>query len=401
MTTAGVWRALTPSETIHADKESYIGYTVHATGRLDLAALATAYEAVCRAHPQLAGKLEAGDESYFFAESGALPSIQVCDGDLDRPMTGVRLDQWTALSALNVVRDGDDTSVCLLTHHGIADAHHSIDMLATLWSCYTDAVQGVTSDLAVHPFPKSLEEVLAARGIQGTRPPAAPRPPAPPEPGRVAPARHVVQHRLTAAQTKALAELGHREGVTINGLLSGALLLVEAELRDRPVTELMYRYTVNLRNHLTPPVGATEGTNILGGAGYVPTDDVGADAVAIGRAVGTRLRAGLADGSIQRSILDLLSGPAPGAKPWDPSTAPAVVSMINWGLVPTFRTPDDLLLTNFHSASRIQEFSPLGGYVVNTFDGRIGVDLAWPEGAPDIQQRLDCLREQLSRMTNA
>lgn len=401
MTSAGVWRGLTPSESVHADKEAYIGYTVHAAGELDLDALAVAYNTVCRAHPQLSGKLEVRDDGYVFAESGALPSIQVCEGTLDRPLTGVALHQDEALSALNVVRDGDDTSVCLLTHHATADAHHSIDLLTTLWSCYTDAVYGVTTDLAPQAFPKPLEELLADRGIRPGGPAAAPRPPAPPERDRVAPARHVVQHRLTAAQTKALAELGHREQVTINGLLSGALLLVEAQVRDRPVTDLLYRFTVNLRNHLAPPVGATEGTNVLGGAGYKPADQVEPDAVAIGRAVGDGLRAGLADGSIQRSLLDLLSRPAPDARPWDPSTAPAVVSMINWGRVPTFRTPGDLLLTNFCSASRIQEFSPLGGYVVNTFDGRIGIDLAWPEGAPDVPRRLDCLREQLSRMTDA
>ena len=400
MTRAGVWRALAPSEGVHADKEAYIGYTVHATGRLDLDALATAYEAVCRAHPHLAGRIEVGADAYHVVESGALPSIQVHDGPVDRPLTGVRLDQSAALSALNVVRDGDDTSVCLLTHHGIADAHHSIDMLATLWSCYTDAVHGVASNPPPVPFPKPLEELLAERGIVANGP-VAPRLPAPPPPGDTAPARHVVQHRLTAAQTKALTELGHREQVTINGLLSGVLLLVEAEVRDRPVTELVYRYTVNLRNHLSPPVGATEGTNVLGGAGYVPSADAATDAVSLGRAVGAGLRAGLADGSIQRSLLDLLSRPAPDARPWDPTTAPAVLSMINWGLVPTLRTPGDLLLTNFHSASRIQEFSPLGGYVVNTFDGRIGVDLAWPDGAPDVQRRLDCLREQLNRLTNA
>nr|AXL05690.1 acyltransferase [uncultured bacterium] len=403
MATAGVRRALSPSEKIQAVKEAWIGYTLRATGRLDLDALATAYAAVCDAYPQLAARLAAGDDGPVFVAGDARPEIRTRDGDLDHPLTGAALDQERALSALNVVRDGDEVSVCLLTHHGIADARHSVEVLSALWSCYTDTVHGVPVDLPRHPFPRSLEDLLAERGITG-RAPAAPGTPGPASPGAPVsegdtPARHVVQLRLTAAETAALVELGHREHVTINGLLSGALLLAEAEIRDLPLTELVYRYTVDLRNHLTPRVGPTEGTNVLGGAGFAVTDGIKPDAVAIGRAVGEQLRAGLADGAIQRSLLDLLSRPAPDAKPWDPSTAPAVVSMINWGVVPTLRTPDDLRLTNFHSASRIREVAAVGGYVVSTFRGRTGIDLAWPEGDPELPRRLDCLREQLSRMT--
>ncbi|MFF5173674.1 acyltransferase [Micromonospora sp. NPDC000089] len=405
MTGARTWRALTPTEKIHADKEAYIGYTVRATGRLDLAALATAYEAVCGAYPQLTARLDAGDGGPFFVESDARPEVHTCNGDLKRPLTGVELNQHRALSALNVVRDGDEASVCLLTHHSIADAYHSIDVLATIWSCYTDAVHGKPIDLPRHPHPRSLEDLLAERGIRSTVPDAGRAPQSlvvtdrPAAPERRAPAHHVVQHRMTTAQTTALAELGHREHVTINGLLAGVLLLVEAEIRDLPLNQLVYRFTVNLRSHLTPQVGPTEGTNVLGGVGFTATDDIKPDAVTIGRAIGERLRAGLADGSIQRSLLDMFSQPLPDAKPWDPSIAAAVVSMMNWGVVPPMRTPPDLRLTNFHSASSIRKAAAMGGYVVNTFDGRVGIDLIWPEGDSDLPTRLDRLRDRLSRLT--
>src|SRR5262249_18367488 len=125
VTRAGVWRALSPTEKIHAAREVYIGYAVRVTGRLDLDALATAYAAVCRAYPQFAARLDAGDNGAVFVESAARPQVRVCDGDLEYPLTGVELDQHGALSALNVVRNGDDTSVCLVAHHGIADAHHA------------------------------------------------------------------------------------------------------------------------------------------------------------------------------------------------------------------------------------------------------------------------------------
>jgi acetyltransferase len=73
--------------------------------------------------------------------------------------------------------------------------------------------------------------------------------------------------------------------------------------------------------------------------------------------------------------------------------------MMNWGVLPPLRTPQDLRLTNFRSASRMREAGGLGGYVVNTFDGRLGIDLAWPEGDPELPRRIECLREQLDRLT--
>ncbi len=402
MTRTGVWRALSPVEKVQAARETYIGYTVRAEGRLDQAALATAYEAVCRAYPQFSARLATGDDGPVFVPSDARPEIRISAGDLGRPLAGVELDQYRTLSILSAVHDGDEASVCLAIHHSIADAHHAIEVVAALWSCYTDVVSGVPADLPCHPYPRSLEDLLAERGIHANTPAAAGTSrPLPNQPAsQPAPdVRYAVQHRLTSAQGKALAELGHREHVTINGLLSGVILLAEAEIRDLPLTDLVYRYTVNLRDRLTPPVGPTEGTNVVGGVGFRVTGDIEPDAIAIGRAIGAQLRAGLADGSIQRSLLDLLSQPTPEARPWDPSLAPQVVSMMNWGLIPPMRTPGELRLTNFHSASRIKGSDGLGGYVVSTFDGQIGIDLAWPPGDPQLPARIDRLRERLSRLT--
>ncbi|MDQ7802170.1 acyltransferase [Amycolatopsis sp. A133] len=395
MTRAAVRRALAPSESIHAAKEAYIGYTVRAEGRLAPDALATAFEAVCRAYPQLSARVEFTGEGAVLTESDATPGIRFADGDPSRPLAGLDLDQSRSLSALNVVRDGDEAAVCLAIQHSVADAHHAMAILSALWSCYTDVVEGVPLDLGRHPYPRSLEDLLAERGIHASGPATAP--PAPAErPDPVV--RHVVQLRLTEAETTALAELGHREKVTINGLVSGAVLLAEAEIRDMPLTDLIYRYSVNLRGRLTPPVEATEGTNVLGGVGFKVTDGIAPDAVAIGRAIGEQLRAGLADGSVQRSILDMFSRPA-AAKPWDPKLALAVVSIMNWGVAPPMRTPDGLRLTNLHSASRMRETIALGGYVMSSFGGRVGIDLGWPEGDPSLPDRIGSVGERLTRLT--
>ncbi|MEU9272558.1 hypothetical protein AB0E04_45280 [Streptomyces sp. NPDC048251] len=418
MTTAGMWRALTPTERIYADKEIYTGYMVHAAGRLDPDALKTAYEAVCHAHPQLAGRLENGDEGLHVVESGTRPEVRFCDGDLEHPLTGVELDQRQTLSMLNVVRDGDEASVTLLTHHGIADGHHSIGVLAALWSCYTDVIQGVPVDLPRQPFPRSLEDLLAERGIRGAVPTGAATPRAShvtdvPAPGLVPLVRHVAQCRFTPAETTALAELCRRAHITVSGLVSGALLLVEAEFRDVPVTDLVLRFPVNLRNRLTPRIGATEGANVVGEVRFRVTDGIEPHAVAIGRAFGERLRAGLADGSIQRSLPDIVdminrhtvgaATPREARQAAPREAGPAVISMTNVGLVPPMRTPDGLRLTNFNMVSRIREapaqFVAARGYVVSTFAGRLSIALAWPEKDAEQSRRLDRLRELLTRMT--
>nr|AXL06423.1 acyltransferase [uncultured bacterium] len=398
MTRTGFRRALAPSERIHAVKEAYIGYTVRAEGRIEPEALTTAFEAVCRAYPHLSARVEPDGDDVVLTESDAQPEVRFADGDPDRPLAGLAVDQSRSLSALNVVRDGDEASVCLAVQHSVADAHHATALLSALWSCYTDVVEGVPLDLGRHPYPRSLEDLLAERGIHANGPVTPAAPPAPPAARPDPVVRDVVQLRLTEAETTALAELGHREKVTINGLVSGAVLLAEAEIRDLPLTDLVYRYSVNLRSRLAPPVEATEGTNVLGGVGFKVTDGIAPDAVAIGRAIGGQLRAGLADGSVQRSILDMFSRPA-AAKPWDPSLALAVVSIMNWGVAPPMRTPAGLRLTNLHSASRMRETTALGGYVMSSFGGRVGIDLGWPEGDPSLPGRLACLRERLARLT--
>lgn len=414
MTTAGLWRALTPTEKIYADVEMYVGYTVRAAGRLDADAMRNAYEAVCRSYPQLASRLEYdgraadGTGRPLLVECGTPPRARFLAGDPGEPLAGVELDQRRSLSALHVVGDDAGASVTLVTHHSIADAPLSFAVLADLWSCYTGAVNGTPVELPSHPYPRPLEAVLAERGIHGTAPAA---PGASATPGGTGPTpedwdtlvRPVAQHRLTRAQTAALADLCHREHVTIHGVLSGALLLVEAEVRDLPLTDLVYRYTVDLRHRLTPPAGPAEGTNVLGGVVFRAGPAVKDDAVTLGRVIGGQFRAGLADGSVQRSLLDMVAHHQDADAAPPPGPPPAVVSMTNWGRVPPLRTPDGLRLTNFGSASR-RRVAPgdsvnVGGYVVSTFGGRLGIDLAWPERGPDQTTRLGLLRDRLDRLT--
>ncbi|RDI67191.1 phthiocerol/phthiodiolone dimycocerosyl transferase family protein [Nocardia pseudobrasiliensis] len=410
MTTPEITRALAPSEAMFAGNQLYVGYSVRTSGELDLTALATAYEAVCRTYPVLAARLDTtADGEAVIVTSDARPTLGVGTGPLDRPLAGIDLEQSRALSGLSVTYDGSEASVTLATHHSIADAYHSFGVLTALWDRYTDAVEGVSAELRRHPYPKSVEQLLAERGIDQLA--AAPADieipaelPAPPNSPATEPITFpMARLRLTAEQTTALAELGHRERITINGLLSAALLLAESDVRAVAISELVYVYPVNLRTRLTPQIGLTEGTNVLGFANFQsPTP--AADPLSLAREVNAALHAGLAEGTIQRSAL-ALSDPQAMAKSAAAISAGAVVAT-NWGPVPALRSPAELRLTDFRGtfhakvAADIPDTPYFGGcYLVSTFGGRLSIEIPQTDADPAAgHARIDALRERLNHL---
>ncbi|WP_280455344.1 phthiocerol/phthiodiolone dimycocerosyl transferase family protein [Nocardia brasiliensis] len=392
MTTSTVVRPLAPSEQMFAWIGVYVGYAVQVTGRLDLAALSAAYEVVVRTYPVLGARLEpTGDGGYaLVAGAGAAPAISVVEGDPDRLLIDQKLDQGETLSAVCVARAGDTASVTLLTHHSIADAYHSLAVLAELWSCYTELVSGQTPMRPVHGYPISIEEVLAARGIEKRALPSAedrtvtPTEPPPASPATEPDAQEIRQTvpdssrcLLSEAETAALVELGHRTGVTINGLVSAAILLTEAEIRDLPLNEIAYVYPVDLRTRLTPTVGRTEGTNLLGFADYHPTGDT-TDLVELAKDICAGLHTALADGTVQQTPLHIPDQIAAG-----PPQLPGMMIVSNWGRVPALAAPEGLRITDFRSTVTAAPPAgtppppeqPQGGAaIVSTFEGRLSIE---------------------------
>ncbi|MCM6775557.1 hypothetical protein NDR87_15225 [Nocardia sp. CDC159] len=409
MTTPEITRALAPSEAMFAGNQLYVGYCVHTSGELDLTALATAYEAVCRTYPVLAARLETtADGEAVIVTSEARPTLRVGHGSLDRPLAGLDLDQARSLSALIVTYDGTEASVTLATHHSIADAYHSFGVLTALWDRYTDAVEGVSAQLRRHPYPKSVEQLLAERGIDRLESAeaattAAEAPPAPSAPATEPLTFAMARLRLTAERTAALADLGHRERITINGLLSAALLLAEAEIRDAALADLVYAYPVNLRTRLTPQIGLTEGTNVLGFASFQSSGQ-SADPLTLAREVNAGLHAGLAEGTIQRSPL-ALADPALLAQSAQAMADGAVVAT-NWGPVPALRSPAALRLTDFRGGfhakvARDLPAGPIWGgcYLISTFDGRLSIEIPSLDADPAAgHARIAAVRERLDHL---
>ncbi|MFI7004201.1 hypothetical protein [Nocardia sp. NPDC050175] len=414
MTTATVIRPLAPSEEIFAGSEVLVGYSMRLSGRLNLAALSAAFDAVVRAYPALGAHLEPDGRGHLLVESpGSTPEITVVDGDPEQLLSGARLDQRSALAALCVVRDGDSTGVTLVTHHSVADACHSLAVLAELWSCYTEISGGRAPTLTSHRFPDAVEDLLLERCVEKMSGlPVSSRPLLVAEsPGLAAPVADgesyllplTARCRLTKRETAALADLAHREGTTINGLASAAILLTEAELRELPLTELSYTYSVDLRNRVSPAIGHTEGTNVLGFADFVPTRDAGTTLIGLARGISDALRTGLASGVVQQTPLhipDIASGPPP--------RAPGIVLATNWGRIDRPRLPEGLRINDFRTVMiakpdkaghRLQQ--PSGTIIISTFDDRLSIEIHHPVETTAQQRRrvrllashLDAVRE--------
>ncbi|QIS16761.1 phthiocerol/phthiodiolone dimycocerosyl transferase family protein [Nocardia arthritidis] len=390
---AEIVRGLAPSEGLFARGGVFIGYSARVSGRLDPALLTSAFAAVVRAYPILGTRIELGDGGYSFVVADGPPEVFVVEGDPESPLTGARFDQRIAVSALCVVRQGDSASVTVMLHHSVADTFHAMEIVRALWAAYGSLVEGRPVLASVHPYPGPVEELLAARGISKIAPPGtAEKPVAAPEfTDNDDPYEIPVTSRclLTVAETAALVEVGHRAEVTLHGLVSAAILLTEAEIRDLPISQLFYLYSVDLRTRLTPPIGPAEGTNVLGLATYLPTPEAGGDPIAIARGIAESLRTALAAGIVQQTplhVADMSAAPPP---------APGIVVATNWGAIPALAAPAGLRIDDFRSTiiakpdrtGRRPQQPGAGTCIISTFADRLSVEIHHPAEFTDLQRR--------------
>ncbi|WP_051177975.1 phthiocerol/phthiodiolone dimycocerosyl transferase family protein [Nocardia concava] len=400
--TATAIRPLAPSEKGFALDRIYIGYSVRTRGVLDLAAMAVAYDALRRRYPALTARIEKTDNGFEFAEPAE--TLQDMVVSAESGFDDIGLDQCAALGLLWVRQDGDESVVTLFTHHSITDSATGQDRVEQLWSYYTAAVEGEIGTIETLPFPAPVEEILAARDIH--KPPFPEQAAAPAQAattdrvdGKARYVREAARLRLSAEHTAALTELSRQEQVSINGLVSGALLLAEAELRGAAVSDLVYMFPVSLRAHLDPKVSVYEGTVVLGFTGYVAAGEL-TSIVDIGRAISAQVRGGLADGLIQLSPLLIPEG-SEGVVP----QIPGLVTATNWGRLPQLRVPAGLEILDFHSTlasapatapTSPEQLPAPPNYIISSFDGQLSIEVdLHGESVEDQQQRLSILEKVL------
>ncbi|MEU5690767.1 hypothetical protein [Actinosynnema sp. NPDC020468] len=386
-------RRLTPGEEIFAGAHAYIGHAVLVAGRVDEDALAAAFDAVVRSYPVVGAALKPHpDGGHVLVTSETPPAISVVAGDPDDLLAGSVLDQGVRLGAVGLVRDGARASVTLSLHHSVADGAHGVALLAALWSRYADAVEGRPVVVEPHGYPLPAEQVLTARGVVKIPLDRLPRvvdcvPPAPPVEVAAGEDESEVDERgflalratrvlLTVEQTAGLVALARAEGVTVNSLVSAAILLAEAECRGCSLAHLLHVYAVNLRPMVSPPVGAAEATNLVGSAVYPPTTTSPTELVGLARAIRSELESQVAAGLPLQTPLHLGDAPEEG----EPTTR-LVVAATNFGRIPELPSTAGSVFEEYRVAMAGKPIpggsrhAVSGTCVIHSFGGRLGVEV--------------------------
>ena len=288
-------------------------------------------------------------------------------------------------------------------HHCLADGHHQFSLVEELFSAYTDlATTGSSRPVTAHPAPDPLEVVLADRNVHQLNRSGLERfmpamfaydlPPTRRATADVDPAFPVrvpmACCRLDERQTQDLVVFCRANRVSLNGLMSAAILMAEWQLRGTPNIPVPYIYPVDLRYVLSPPVSATECTNPIGVATYLAEIDRTTDVVGLARDIGEAFRADLADGVIQQSLLHFSPqyvGNPPGL--------PDVVMLADNGVVPPVRTPDGVELTSVSAELFFAVTAGIDMYSSKIFSGQLTIE--YHSHGPAPERSIEAIRSKL------
>ncbi|MBF6439730.1 acyltransferase [Nocardia cyriacigeorgica] len=405
-----VVRLLAPSEQRFVRHGTYTGRSVSVAGRLDIPALRAAFATLLSAYPVLVCRIGVDEygRGYLLrpAGSGAVqPWIRTGD-PAELTMPAHRLDPAEQLAYLDVVRgSGDRSRVTMYVHHGVADAGHCVELFARFWDCYTDRIMAVRTVGGPFAYPMPLEWYAEQHGIarcahSGFEDVARPLPPANPVGDDDGPGEAVLVRprrlRLDPAATARIVELSKLHRVTVNALLTAALLRAYAATVGAGIAiPLGCLYPVDLRARLHPPVAAAAGTNMAGLAAFTAEIDRADCIVELAQQISTRLRADLETGTVQQSVLHF---PDYFGDNRIHSLA-GHIAITNTGVVPHFRTPADVRITDYEivylSAHPRRSLGPSAAvtFLAYTFAARLTVAIL---GGPDPAHLYDRVQAELT-----
>ncbi|MGW6122343.1 phthiocerol/phthiodiolone dimycocerosyl transferase family protein [Nocardia sp. NPDC055165] len=418
-----VVRALDPSEQRFVRHATFTGRSVTVLGELDAAGLGAAFAALQRRFPILVCRIvEDADENGILLRPGDIEAVGawVSFGDPDEVrIPAESMDPGAQLAYLDVVLAEEDRArVTLFVHHSVADAGHCVELFARLWGFYTDYVEtGKIADTATvvaesettagatREYPASLEVLLAQRGIRRgrrsgletvARPLVVTDSVSGIERAEAAPATlaRPARIQLDTVATARVLELARAHAVSVNGLVTAAVLRAYGDLSGADHVSCMY--PVDLRRRLDPAVAAEAGTNLSGLAAFATDAADTADLVVLARRIGTSLHNDLADGVIEQSVLHFPDFFGPDRIH---STA-GHIALTNTGTVPPFRAPAGLILDDYEIVYLSAHPRPSTGasaavtFLVYTYLGRLTIGRLG--GGPLAAHLLDAVAAELS-----
>lgn len=417
MSSASTIRKLAKSEEMFAATHNFVGLGAHLSGPLDVDALADAFDTLLDVHPVLGGHLEQTEDGRWEIVVDDLmhPGIIVVnksDTEItrsDTEITPIHFDQTETLVHLRVIVGDDTVQATLYVHHALADGHHQFSLIEELFSYYTDLV--TTGDIRpgkIEPAPASLETVLSERGITklarsglerfmpalfaydlppSRRSASAERPPAP---IRVP----MAWCQLSAEHTAAITAYARNHKISLNGVLSAAILMAEWRLRGERAIPVPYIYPVDLRYILSPPVTATAATNPVGVGTFLAEIDRSTDVLKLAQAIADAYRTDLDEGVIAQSLLHFTpqyDGNPPGL--------PDVVMMTDNGIIPPMRTPSDIELVAVHGELHFQVAGGIEMYTSKIFAGQLMVE--YHTHGPEPERSIAAVEQLLIELADA
>ncbi|QXN95447.1 acyltransferase [Nocardia iowensis] len=408
-------RVLAPSEQRFVRHGTYTGRSVSVSGDLDAEVLTAAFAALQRAYPVVTCRIgeDAEGTGYLLRPGDSRVGASVTKGNVETVgLPGTLVDPATQLAYLDAVASGSGRwRVTLFAHHSIADAGHCVELLSRFWDFYTDIVESTPIDVVPQSYPQSLEWHVARRGItagpvsgfedvQRPLPTGAGVAPAG-DPGPSSLARPE-RTRLDGAATARIIGLGHQEGVSVNGLVTAALLRAyaseSAHVTGDPA-RLGCLYPVDMRPRLDPRIAPAEGTNMAGLASFGADVDPSGNVLELAQRISERLRQDLAEGVVQQSVLHFPEFFGPGRI----HSLAGHVAVTNTGAVPSFRTPAGLAFTDYEIVYLSAHPRPSVGasaavtFLVYTFHGELAVGVLG--GGADTDRLLAAVRKELTALS--
>lgn len=415
-----VVRVLAPSEQRFVRHGTYAGRSVSVVGRIDPATMDRAFTQLRHEYPVLVSRIgvdRSGIGYLLRPKDLGFTGMSARYGDPDElGAPPAQLDPAERLVYLDVVLSSRPVSrVTMYTHHAVADGSHSIALFERLWDCYTRFLAEEEPAVVQHEYPEPLEWLAQRRGIErgrrsGFESVSRPLPTAS-NSGVAEPSSSVESSdsspdfgagtatanafarprrlQLDPALTAGVVDLARRHRVTVNALLTAAVLRAYAVVNgtdDTPVS-LGCLYPVDLRSRLDPPIAPAAGTNMGGMASFAAQIDNTVCVLELARRVSDRLRTDLDDGTVQQSVLHF-----PDYYGAERNRCLAGhVAITNTGVIPEFSTPADISLTDYEMFYLSAHPQPSLGasvavtFLAYTYAARLTVALL---GAVEQQQRL-------------
>jgi hypothetical protein len=393
----GMHRALCPVETLYVGQRSRAVLSCTLRGRVDVAALSAAFDAMTETNPPLRSRIEQDGTGHLLRvlDEDERPRLITRTGEeteaypaeLNRPLpVGGPLSRAVLVSA----PDGESHLFVLVVDHTVTDGHSSIALHNALWDRYRALVEGeptpAGSGLPSWPEPVSTlvpdadaadtAKYLDGRVEEVRRHPVELVPYDVTAGEHAGGAGHIEVRRLTldADHTARLRRRARDAGVSVHALIAATLLGTARRRLDGDGSRTLGCLSpVDLRSRLSPPLPASALVPAV--TTHLQTLDVSgtAEPLDLARTVHGRLSDFLSRGD---HFHELRITPE---IPRNPALQLATVIVTNMGVVAGPRLPEGLRAADVRLVPAREHYFPQAGRspvmaCVVSFEGRLSIE---------------------------